>query len=211
MLITFSGLDGSGKTTQIGLFTNYLKEKKYRFKKLAMYDDISFSGFMKKIMGKDKKVKVNYEKSDNKDFRYDKNKKDTHLVFFRKFVYVIDLLTYMSKSWYYRKVKRRLLIMDRCFYDTLANLFNTKSDSYMKFMLKLAPKADLAVFLDAEPDVAFKRKPEYPPEFYKERRDAYLHIFDFVKGSVVDSNGKDFGDILKTQNEIRKLFKEKIR
>ena len=202
MLITFSGLDGSGKTTQIGLFLAYLKEKGYRYKKLTMYDDISFSGLLAKIKSK-KKQNTNRLKG----YRYDKNRKDRHLVFFRKLIYMIDLMTYKYKTWRHGRLNNSILIMDRCFYDTLANLHNTGSEAYTNMMLALTPKADISIFLDANPETAFKRKPEYPPESYKERRDAYLEIFKKTKGKIIESER----NIEEIQYDIRRIFQEKKR
>lgn len=64
--------------------------------------------------------------------------------------------------------------MDRYLYDSLANLFNTESDFYTKFMLKIVPKPNLAILLDTKPEVAFNRKPEYPRSFIaKEEKHIY--------------------------------------
>lgn len=94
--------------------------------------------------------------------------------------------------------------MDRYLYDSLANLFNTESDFYTKFMLKIAPKPNLAILLDAKPEVAFSRKPEYPPEYYGERRNAYLHIFKNVPTGAIIESGQ--GKIDSIQQKIRDSF-----
>lgn len=203
MLITFSGLDGAGKTTQIELFTQYLKENNYRFKKLSMFDNVSISAFLRKGF-KNKPQEVVFDSTTNKTYRYDKNKKDSRTIFLRKFAYFIDFLTLLIKRLYYQKVRKSLLVMDRYLYDSLANLFDTNSEKYIKFMLRLIPKPDLAILLDVEPSIAFNRKSEYPPEFYVGRRDAYLEIFKHNSGGfIVNSNG-----ISATQNRIQELFRE---
>jgi len=69
-------------------------------------------------------------------------------------------------------------------------------------MLKIIPKPHLAILLDVEPKEAFSRKPEYPPQFYEERRQAYLEIFkDVPTRFVIHSDG-----ILSTHYEIKTLF-----
>lgn len=201
MLVTFSGLDGAGKTTQIELFTQYLEETKCNFKKLSMYDDISSSAFVRRMF-RNKRAKITYATSE-RNYRYDKNRREKDIVLLRKIAYFVDLLILIFKQLYYQKLKRKTIVMDRYLYDSLANLSDTNSNHYINIISKLIPKPNLAIFLDAEPHVAFQRKPEYPPEFYSERRDAYIQLFENVSsGTIVKSDR-----ISTTQDEIRRLFK----
>jgi thymidylate kinase len=42
--------------------------------------------------------------------------------------------------------------------------------------LRVAPKPDLSYVLDADPEVARARKPEYPLEFMRKYRSSYLEL-----------------------------------
>ncbi|MCK4462952.1 MAG: nucleotidyltransferase family protein [Candidatus Omnitrophica bacterium] len=203
MLITFSGLDGAGKTTQIDLFTKYLKENNYRFKRITMYDDISTSASLRKLIGK-RPSNSNSHNTSKAKYRYDKNRKGSKIVTLRKLTYLLDVIILVLKKIYYEKIRNYILIMDRYLYDSLANLFNTGSEFYTNFMLRIIPRPNLAILLDAKPEVAFERKPEYPSEFYSERRDAYLHVFKHVQtGAVIESEQGKIDDI---QENIRDSF-----
>ena len=202
MLITFSGLDGAGKTTQLNLFAQYLKGNNIKYISMQMHDDVSVSTFLRKIFKRKLNETITHNKT-GKIYRYDKNKKDSKLVFMRKIAYIIDLITFIIKKAYYEKVRGRLILMDRYIYDSIANLFNTKSELYTSFMLRIIPQPNITLFLDTEPKTAYQRKPEYPSEFYSERKEAYLGIFNRVKNSFIISS-KGIGA---THNEIKDIFK----
>ena len=60
----------------------------------------------------------------------------------------------------------------------LANLplSNPFTRHFVQFLHWLVPKPDLAYVLDADAEAARARKPEYPVEFMRECRAAYLHL-----------------------------------
>jgi thymidylate kinase len=68
------------------------------------------------------------------------------------------------------------VILDRYLYDELANLNLKKSANraYVRTLLKLVPRPDVAFLLDADPAQARARKPEYPVEFVQSNRASYL-------------------------------------
>jgi thymidylate kinase len=70
------------------------------------------------------------------------------------------------------------VIADRYLYDELANLNLKKSANraYVRTLLKLVPRPDVAFLLDADPAQARARKPEYPVEFVQSNRASYLAL-----------------------------------
>ena len=68
--------------------------------------------------------------------------------------------------------------MDRYIYDELANLPLSRAMTkiFIRIVDFLVPRPDVAYLLDAEPEVARARKPEYPVEFLHTNRRAYLEL-----------------------------------
>jgi len=55
---------------------------------------------------------------------------------------------------------------------------------YAKLLLRLTPRPHLSYLLDAEPESAYGRKPEYPIEFLRQYRNSYLELAK-LNGMVV--------------------------
>jgi thymidylate kinase len=70
------------------------------------------------------------------------------------------------------------VIFDRYIYDELANLPLQYwiVRLYVRLVLRMVPRPDQSFLLDADPETAVSRKPEYPLEFVRRNRNAYLAI-----------------------------------
>jgi thymidylate kinase len=75
-----------------------------------------------------------------------------------------------------------VIIMDRYIHDELANLplENPLTRTYVRTVASLVPKPDIAFVLDAEPELAYARKPEYPLDFLRKVRDAYIDLANLL-------------------------------
>jgi len=83
-----------------------------------------------------------------------------------------------------------VVIFDRYFYDQLAILpIEQKAVRiYARLLFKLLPQPDIAYLLDADPEAAFARKPEYPLEFLKQYRRSYLLVREVMGGiTLIDA------------------------
>jgi thymidylate kinase len=179
-LITFSGIDGAGKSTQITKLADYLKVQHIAVRHFAFWDDVVLfrsarTGFSRRVLQSDGGVGT----PERPARRNDKNTQSWPLLTGRAILHVFDVI-------HLRRVVRRALkenegaavIFDRYIYDQLAALPMDRwwVRAYAAVLLQIAPRPDLALLLDAIPEAARARKPEYPLEFMRKYRSSYLEL-----------------------------------
>jgi hypothetical protein len=119
--------------------------------------------------------------------RRDKNVTSWPVTAVRFCFYLADAV---SLCWKVRKVRTTaadVIIFDRYIYDELANLplSSSVARAFAQMILKLTPQPDIAFVIDADPDAACARKPEYPLEFLRTNRAAYLALGRLTDGITV--------------------------
>ena len=174
-LVSFSGLDGAGKTTQIENLRSYLESRGLRTSLLAFWDDVVVlsryrEGFVHKVFKSERGIGAPGKPVN----RRDKNVRGWHVNLARHGLYLLDAL-------HLRQVIARaargadVLILDRYIHDELANLplENRLTRAFVRFVAAIAPRPDVAYMLDADPIAARERKPEYPLDFLVDSRRRY--------------------------------------
>jgi thymidylate kinase len=179
LLITFSGLDGSGKSTQIENLRAHLRALGWRVASLAFWDDVVVGkryreGFVHKVYKSEKGVGEPGKPVE----RRDKNVRRWYLSLARHGLYLLDAIHACEVLARARRGRPTVIIMDRYVYDELANLNleNPASRSFAQAVHRLVPRPDVAFFLDAEPYAARARKPEYPLDFLEKSRASYMGL-----------------------------------
>ena len=172
-------MDGAGKTTQIHALQAWLSNAGQRTQLLTFWDNVvvlpGFREFMSHKAFKGDQGIGSPEKPLN---RRDKNVTSTPVTAMRFCLYFADAINVRRKVHSIRKSDADAVIFDRYIYDELANLplNHWLARLFIRFVLALVPKPDLAYILDADPVEAFARKPEYPLEFLRRNREAYLTL-----------------------------------
>lgn len=179
LLISFSGLDGAGKSTQIENLQERLAAAGLKVRLLTLWDDIVVmtryrEGFVHRVYGSERGVGA----PDKPVKRRDKNVRAWYLTIARYALYLLDAIHLRITVQRALKSGYDIVIVDRYIYDELANLPLTRpmTLAFLRFVQRIAPVPDIAYLLDADPEAAHKRKPEYPVDFMHRCRVAYHRL-----------------------------------
>ncbi|HTV81141.1 MAG TPA: hypothetical protein VME18_00715 [Acidobacteriaceae bacterium] len=188
LLISFSGIDGAGKSTQIDNVCRTLQQEGVQYRLLTFWDDAARlkslrEGAGHRIFGGDKGV----GRPDKPIERRDKNVRSPLMTLIRLGLYVLDALSLRALARRARCSGVDVVIFDRYIFDELANLDlrNPAARLCVRAIASLVPFPQLALILDANPAQAHARKPEYPLSFLMENRNAYLRLSEFLGSMTV--------------------------
>jgi thymidylate kinase len=188
LLISFSGLDGSGKSTQITNLVRALHASGYRTKQLAFWDNVVVGskyreGFVHKAYKSERGIGAPGKPVE----RRDKNVRRWYLTLARHLLYFADAVHLRFVVGSARRTGADVVILDRYIYDELANLplSSALTRAFIRFVTWWAPKPDIAYLLDADPEAARARKPEYPVDFMRECRRSYKNLAMLLGGVTI--------------------------
>ncbi len=186
--MSFSGIDGAGKSTQIEDLSARLRESGLRVQVIRFWDDVARLTRIREASGHaifkgDKGIGTPSAPVN----RRDKNVQSGLMTVVRLFLYFLDAVSVRLVVKKALRCSANIVIFDRYTYDELANLNlrNPAIRAYVKLLMRLVPRPDISYLLDADPLLAGARKPEYPLEFLYANRQAYLELADLVGGMTV--------------------------
>jgi len=178
-IVSFSGIDGAGKSTQILALQAWLRQAGKRTYLLTFWDNVVVApGFREFTSHKAFKGDRGIGSPERPLQRRDKNVNAWPVTAVRFGLYLADAVNLLRTVRRLRKTNVDVVIFDRYIYDELANLPLNRwlARLYIRFVLTFVPKPDVAYVIDAEPGAAFARKPEYPLEFLRRNRESYLTL-----------------------------------
>ena len=180
-LITFSGIDGAGKSTQIDHLTSCLQKRNLRVLRLSFWDDAAVWARFRSRLGQSAiNIYCPAKAGEPVSPKNHKHIRRWYLTAVRLALYILDVvrLRHLLTT---AAVRGDVIIFDRYVYDQLANIYSYSSltRAYIQLLLRQTPRPDLAFIIDTSPDEAFARKPEYPLDFIYKNRRSFLQLREF--------------------------------
>lgn len=183
-LICFTGIDGSGKTTQAQALTETMKERgimsQYVWVKFTPRITEHMMRILKRLLFRKKDEFTDYSGYLDARRRLFKNR----LLF--TFYHCLMLVDYYLQILLRIRVplmKGKVVVCDRYIYDTVVDIAYDsdyspeKIKKTLKLYLRLFPKPDVVFLIDLPEEIAYQRKNDIPSLYYlSERRKIYLDM-----------------------------------
>ena len=209
MLITFSGLDGAGKSTLAEWLKETLERQGRRVAVFHMNDHVGAYAYVRTLRnwlfggpprgfaapGESERPSGPPSPTPGRagpSVRERVWRVRVAIVWnkpLRRLLYTLDLLVFWGYRLYLEKGKRQILIMDRYFYDTLVDVSDGRHWFWIRVLQRITPTPEVPVFLDIGPEESFSRKGEYSVPYLRKRWAAYKTVFPWVRSGVTLANG----------------------
>jgi thymidylate kinase len=186
--VSFSGVDGAGKSSQIQALSAYFRRQGLRVEVIAFWDRVACLTRLREEAGRRIfKGESGVGSPEAPVNRRDKNVRSWPISCVRLCLYLFDALATRRTARNALRSGADFVIFDRYTYDELANLNlrNPVIRAYARAIMKIVPRPDVSYLLDADPVQARARKPEYPIEFIYINRQSYLDVDSLVGGMTI--------------------------
>jgi thymidylate kinase len=177
--VIFSGIDEAGKSTQIAFRKRYVSEAGVQTAVLTFWDDVAELSRFRGLMSH----KAFAAERGNGPHAGPRNRRDKKgscwgLTAASLVWYWADRLTLSPIGKPVAGTGANVVICDRYIPDELAHppLASQLAPGFARLWLRLTPKPDSALVIDADPAAARARKPEYPLESVRRNRGSGLRL-----------------------------------
>ena len=220
LVISFSGLDGAGKSTLIAWLRVELERRHRRVTVLPMSDGVGPYALLRvardalrRLTGRGRRVEPPQPRWAGRPratgLRGLVGRVRDAIVWskpLRRVLYPVDLAVFLAIRFYVATVRRRVLVTDRYFYDTLVDVADDDRWFWVRLLERLTPAPDVPVFLDVTAEESYARKGEYSVAYLARRRAAYRAIAPLVPSAIVLPNT----DLSATRHALERAVEERL-
>jgi glycosyltransferase involved in cell wall biosynthesis len=187
-IISFSGIDGSGKSVVSRRAQAGLRAKGLRAEVVEVYKNSSYITLGRLIGAFSGSIKSNIENMHSGENVV----KKAILNFIRKACLLLDLLIFRSRM-LFSHMSGSTLICDRYFYDIIVHyiFINALNDSEASFFLRIIPRPDIAILLTTDEDLAQQREGGHSDRGYYEKKNGLYKRMAGDLGLIIIDSSKD--------------------
>lgn len=177
MIIAFSGIDGSGKTTSAEFVMDYFRKRNIPVEYSHIVRDSFYHKMLHGLVGK---VSKDTQRSLEESLR---KKQGGTAAFISKWIKKAALFTniicFNLRYGRYKNNIKRNIITDRYFYDDIAQgiYLGVAGRAFISAFKKRIIQPDIVFYLRAEPSLAYARKKEYDEEYFLTKSGIYDEIY----------------------------------
>jgi len=213
ILITFSGLDGAGKSTHVALTRAFLEQRGLRTRTLVAMR-FSLAHTVDRIR-QHRKLRSPVRPSDNpngtnerKRIRgyprgrsFDTDRRTLTNRLYRTMVYPLDCLALTLYLAYLTLCGYDAVVCDRYVYDKMVTL-PSPAGRLARLVARLVPRPDRAFMLQVDPPEAARRRPEHHPDYFETKAADYALLANADSQILaIESN-----NVADTQERIERLI-----